>query len=450
MRLPAALLDQLSGTVGFDRDAFLRSHQDARLPTSIRLNPAKLPSLPYVMQPIGWADHGYYLSERPSFTFDPLFHAGTYYVQEASSMLLEQAVKQFLPQDRPLRVLDLCAAPGGKATHLYSLLPPNSFLVANEVIRSRALVLRDNLIRWGVQKALVTQNDPEQFSALENYFDWVTVDAPCSGSGLFRKDPDAIEHWSPGAVQHCSLRQQRIVSAAWQTLRPGGILFYSTCSYSTQENEEIPTRLIEEKGARPLLLSLQPEWNITPSSPGYRCWPDKAKGEGFYFCCLQKPEEGEVAMVAKKVQTKNTLSKKEEVVVREWIEEEDDLYFQTQRSIFVWPRLCWDEWHKLINVLNVIYSGFRVGQIMGEKLVPDHALALSKRLHQQIPLVSLTVEEAILYLQRKPLSLAESVKKGWCIAAYQQHPLGWINILSNRVNNYYPKELRILKESLTE
>jgi len=447
--LPEALLDQLSRTVGFDREAFLCSHQEALIPTSIRLNPAKLPSLPYEMQPIEWSRFGYYLSKRPSFTFDPFFHAGTYYVQEASSMLLEQAFKQFMPQDQPLRVLDLCAAPGGKSTHLYSLLPANSFLVANEVIRSRALVLRDNLIRWGVQNALVTQNDPEQFRALENYFDWVTVDAPCSGSGLLRKDPQAIEHWSPGAVQHCALRQQRILSAAWQTLRPGGILFYATCSYSAEENEDMASWLIQEKKARPLLLSLQPEWNITATLPGYRCWPDKVKGEGFYFCCLQKPPENEQVPISKKVRPLKPLTKKEQALASYWIKEGDDLFFQWQRNLYLWPRVFFDEWQELTSILNVIYSGVRIGQLMGEKLVPDHALALNSRLHQSIPIVSMAEQDAIAYLQRKPL-MAQPAERGWCIAAYQQCPLGWVNVLSNRVNNYYPKELRILKDNLVD
>jgi NOL1/NOP2/fmu family ribosome biogenesis protein len=258
-----------------------------------------------------------------------------------------------------------------------------------------------------------------------------------------------VEHWSSAAVQHCALRQQRILSAAWQTLRPGGILFYATCSYSAEENEDMTSWLIQEKKAKPLSISLQSEWNITATQPGYRCWPDKIKGEGFYFCCLQKPAGNEQVLISKKVRPLKPLTKKEQALTSHWIKEGDDLFFQWQRNLYLWPRVFINEWQELTTILNVIYSGVRIGQLMGEKLVPDHALALNRRLHQSIPFVSMAAQDAIAYLQRKPL-MTHPAERGWCIAAYQQCPLGWVNVLSNRVNNYYPKELRILKENLVD
>jgi 16S rRNA C967 or C1407 C5-methylase (RsmB/RsmF family)/NOL1/NOP2/fmu family ribosome biogenesis protein len=444
--LPASLLDQLCSVPGFDRAGFLQAHQEAQAPTSIRLNPSKLPPLNDAMQPIGWSRYGYYLQQRPSFTFDPLFHAGCYYVQEASSMLLEQAFMQLMPQDQPLRVLDLCAAPGGKSTHLYSLLPPKSFLVANEVIRSRALVLRDNLIKWGAKNALVTNNDPEQFRALPNYFDWITVDAPCSGSGLFRKDPDAIGQWSVAAVQHCAARQQRILLAAWEALRPGGILFYSTCSYSVEENEAIAAWMIHELKAKSQTLHLKAEWNITPADPGYRCWPDKAKGEGFYCCCFQKQTDGSQPVLPRAQRKLRSVSKNEMNIVRPWINSEDAFYLLLHQTVYAWPSHLRGEWEACVALLHVLYSGVRIGELLPDKLVPDHALAQNNDLHHSIPSVSLSLSEAILYLQRKPF-MPEQAAKGWTVATYEGFALGWINALASRINNYYPKELRIIKDS---
>ncbi len=443
---PEALLDQLSNATGFDCPGFLQAHQDAAQPTSIRYNPAKMPSIDAQLLPVQWSRYGYYLPQRPSFTFDPLFHAGCYYVQEASSMLLEQAFTQLMPADRSLRVLDLCAAPGGKSTHLYSLLPANSFLIANEVIRSRALVLRDNLIRWGAQNAMVTNNDPEQFRSLPNYFDWITVDAPCSGSGLFRKDPEAIKHWSAAAVTHCARRQQRILLAAWKALRPGGILFYATCSYSPEENENIATWLMEECGAVPREISVQASWNITKTDPGYRCWPDKTKGEGFYCCCLQKPSGAYMEFSLRAAKELSPLGKKEQAVAEAWIKKEDSYYFSLQQTIYAWPAIFRSEWQACLSVLNVLYSGVRVGQLLRDKLVPDHALAQSKQLAGNVVLNELPLADAICFLQRKPFSMGEA-SKGWKVVTYQHFTLGWINALAGRINNYYPKELRILKES---
>src|SRR5436190_4820828 len=241
-QLPKKLLQSLQGIEGFDRDAFESIHARSEQITSIRINPSKdfeFGISNFETGPVPWCQYGYYLKERPSFTFDPLFHAGCYYVQEASSMFLEQALKQTVDLSKPLRVLDLCAAPGGKSTHIQSLISPGSLLVSNEVIKSRCNILKDNIIKWGCENVVVTNNDPKDFAKLENYFDVIVVDAPCSGSGLFRKEPDAIEHWSENNVALCSQRQQRILADVWPSLKEDGILVYSTCSYSKEEDEDI-------------------------------------------------------------------------------------------------------------------------------------------------------------------------------------------------------------------
>ena len=225
MKIPEALLDALQELEDFDREAFIAVHTAGEQVTSIRLNPFKkkwtggewtpakqedvCAGFPGCEQ-MPWCTNGFYLPERPSFTLDPLFHAGCYYVQEASSMFLEQAVKTSFPDHSvmPYRVLDLCAAPGGKSTHLSALFP-QGLVVANEVIKTRSGILTENAIKWGQDNIVVTSNDAADFKKLSGYFDMVLVDAPCSGSGMFRKDPDAIAEWSPEHVAHCSRRQRR-------------------------------------------------------------------------------------------------------------------------------------------------------------------------------------------------------------------------------------------------
>ncbi|RYZ18668.1 MAG: RsmB/NOP family class I SAM-dependent RNA methyltransferase, partial [Chitinophagaceae bacterium] len=257
MKLPVALLESLEDVPGFDRQAFIAVHEEPAVPTSIRINPLKfseaelstpIPNSPFATQltKVPWAYNGFYLSQRPSFTFDPLFHAGCYYVQEASSMFLEQAFTQLLDLSQPIKVLDLCASPGGKSTHIQSLISGDSLLVSNEVIKTRSIVLTDTIIRWGCTNVFVTNNDPRAFQKLPGYFDTMVVDAPCSGSGLFRKDESAIDEWSLNNVELCSQRQQRILADALPALKEDGLLVYSTCSYSLKEDEEIMDWLVEE------------------------------------------------------------------------------------------------------------------------------------------------------------------------------------------------------------
>ena len=277
MQLPQKLLESLRGVKGFDKEAFERVHHTGEQVTSIRINPLKSSNVRRVRNDsfgetsiedlthdsrlrihdkIPWTENGYYLSQRPSFTFDPLFHAGCYYVQEASSMFLEQALKQTVDLSKPLKVLDLAAAPGGKSTHIQSLISKDSLLVSNEVIRSRSNILKDNIIKWGGDNVIVTSNDPREFARLENYFDVIVVDAPCSGSGLFRKDTEAIEEWSTSNVALCSQRQQRILNDVLPALAEGGILVYSTCSYSQQEDEEIVDWLLSENNMEGISVPL--------------------------------------------------------------------------------------------------------------------------------------------------------------------------------------------------
>lgn len=447
VQLPQQLIDSLRNAAGFDETAFIETHSRAEQITSIRINPLKeldISATAWQYSRVPWSHYGYYLNERPSFTFDPLFHAGSYYVQEASSMFLEQAIKQTVDLSAPLKVLDLSAAPGGKSTHLQSLISKDSLLVSNEVIRSRANILKDNIIKWGSNNVVVTNNDPRDFIRLPDYFDVIVVDAPCSGSGLFRRDPEAIEEWSLQNVALCSQRQQRILADVLPALKPGGILIYSTCSYSTQEDEDIINWLLKELPIANCPLLIDSSWNIVQSEGGYRFWPDKAKGEGFFLSCFKK--EGQATSNSYKIKTKaETLTRKESEIVYKWMEEDCWNLIKHQQTVYAWPTNLSQDFNLLLNQLRVIYSGTIIGELMREKLVPDHALAMSPEVSEKIPRIDLKYDQAIQYLQRKELVI-DAAEKGWQLVTYLGHSLGWVNVLPNRINNYYPKELRILKD----
>lgn len=359
-------------------------------------------------------------------------------------MFLEQALTQLVDLSKPIRILDLSAAPGGKSTHIQSLISKESLLVSNEVIRSRAQILKENIIKWGAGNVMVTNNDPRDFARLPEFFDVMVVDAPCSGSGLFRRDPEAINEWSLDNVALCSQRQQRILAEAWPALKEGGILIYSTCSYSQEEDEDIIKWMKKDFGAAYLTLEIEPEWGIVETDHGYRFWPDKVEGEGFFIACLRKTSGSE----EKGRKSKNKLTKasaSQSAVLNSWLKKDDKEWLIFGESIYAWPSVLIEDMNDAHQALRLVYSGTLIGEWMRDKIVPDHALALSGLVAGNVPRLELELEEAIKYLQRKDFSFPQG-QPGWKLVAYRGHELGWVNVLKSRVNNYYPKELRILKE----
>ncbi|MDP9229107.1 MAG: RsmB/NOP family class I SAM-dependent RNA methyltransferase [Bacteroidota bacterium] len=475
-QLPESFLNSLKGIEGFNKEAFEKVHASGKQVTSIRINPLKwngewamdtgfpthdsrLPSVParagmiHDLENIPWTDYGFYLDQRPSFTFDPLFHAGCYYVQEASGMFLEQAFKQLVDLSQPLKVLDLCAAPGGKSTHIHSLISPGSLLVSNEVIRSRNNILMNNIIKWGCNNVMVTQNDPSTFAKLENYFDVIVVDAPCSGSGLFRRNADAIEEWSLNNVQLCCQRQQRILADVLPALKKDGMLIYSTCAYSREEDEDILNWMIEEfkpaGGVESVRIKIEESWGIVESHAGgnysYRFFPDKVKGEGFFITCFRKRGEDK-SVTSKNFLKQQSLSKIEIALVKPWIKKVDLHFIKQNNTVFAVDEKQIPGIYILLSRLRVSYFGIILGELMREKLVPDHALAMSLIASDKIERIELNYDQTIQYLKRKDINI-EIKSRGWVLVTYQQQSLGWINVLQNRVNNYYPKMLRILKDT---
>lgn len=322
-------------------------------------------------------------------------------------------------------------------------------MVSNEVIRSRANILKDNIIKWGCENVMVTNNDPKDFARLENYFDVIVVDAPCSGSGLFRREPEAMNEWSLNNVQLCSQRQRRILADIWPALKKDGVLIYSTCSYSREEDEDILDWMNSQLSAANCQLPINDEWGIieTTSSSGatgYRFWPDKVKGEGFFLACARKTD-GDISPVWKIKNKPEQAAQNEITLIEKWVDPSSLDFIKYKNTVYAWPKPFINDFSMLLNNLRVIYSGTIIGEIFRDKLVPDHALAMSPLANKSIEKATLQYQQAINYLKRKELEI-ETLKKGWQLIIYEGQSLGWINVLPNRINNYYPKELRILKD----
>ena len=394
--LPEEFIEQTRAIMGdelFER--YLRSF-DEPSPVSIRLNPLKaLPSFTVgygsAATEVPWCRHAYYLPERPSFTFDPLFHAGLYYVQEAASMFLDLVLQQHLP-DRPVTALDLCAAPGGKSTLLRSALPEGSHLTSNEPIRNRASILAENVTKWGYPNHTVTNLYPRDFKKSKQRFDVILCDVPCSGEGMFRKDAATIDEWSPQNVEKCWRLQREIVSDAWTCLSDGGLLIYSTCTFNTKENEQNVRWMMEELGAEVLPVAISQEWHIVGSllegfhQPVYRFIPGMTRGEGLFMCVLKKP--GTAAA-------------------------------------------------RPFHATTAAHSP----SVKTKKDIPSPAEALSVGGPQtSYPSAALTYPQAMSYLRREAIVLPPDTPRGLVVITFEGAPLGFAKNIGNRANNLYPKE----------
>jgi 16S rRNA C967 or C1407 C5-methylase (RsmB/RsmF family)/NOL1/NOP2/fmu family ribosome biogenesis protein len=450
--LPHSFISSLKGLPGFDEQAFVQTHTLKESITSIRINTNKSflehPSSFFTeASPIAWCEDGYYLKERPLFVLDPLWHVGAYYVQEASSMFLHHALNQIAPNADSMHVLDLCAAPGGKTTLLANYFK-KGLVVANETIKNRNTILVENTTKWGADNIVVTQNDPSHFKALPHFFDVLLIDAPCSGSGLFRKDPDAIEHWSEDAVEHCSVRQSRIIEDSIDCLKEGGYLIYSTCSYSIQEDENILDKIAAIEGMKSIDLNIDSSWGIIQSeSPlhnaiGYRFYPDKIKGEGFFLAVFKKETASNYSYYDSNFETTAITKKEAEILNTHFTLPDNYYYINHQENIIALAIEFKDAYNTLLKNLYVKKMGLAIGTLKGADLIPAHALAMSTWGH--LPFASMEVDEAtaLQYLRRADLNLPGG--KGWHALQYKNIRLGWAKLLPNRSNNYYPNEWRIL------
>ena len=388
--LPAAFVNATRQTMGDSLFAAFVKGLEEQPPVSIRLNRVKCDVEVEGGERVPWSVDGYYLPSRPNFTFDPLLHAGCYYVQEASSMFVECALRQYVSS--PVEMLDMCAAPGGKSLAAISSLPEGSWLLSNEPIRTRASILAENVSKWGSPRMSVISNYPKEISKSKMKFDVILCDVPCSGEGMFRKDPQAIKEWSEQNVEKCRLLQREIVAEAWKCLRPGGLLVYSTCTFNTHENEENVRWITEEYDAEILPVDVCDEWHVTGSllpdfaGPVYRFIPGVTRGAGIFMAVLRKQGEW-------KAQTNTSLA----------------------------------------------------------KLPPTlHQLELQRVGDDGSPKVDIDYPTAIAYLRREAIRLPDDAPRGVVTITYRGMPLGKAKNLGNRANNLYPKEWRIKSTHVPE
>ncbi len=444
MILPEIFSCRMMKILGQEFEAFQRSF-DHEVSTTIRINPFK-----YLtgtsLKPVAYCDTGFYVPKRPLFTIDPFIHAGVYYVQESSSMFLEQAIKQ-LNLSHELKVLDLCASPGGKSTHLASLLSERSLLVSNDVIRARSQILSENLKKWGNPNVIVTNNDPHDFERLPQFFDLILVDAPCSGEGLFRRDSNAIREWSPDQARLCAQRQQRILADVWSCLKEGGIMIYSTCTFNPEENEENIQWLSKHSAVEPVSINLSDQWGITITDlcgfPCYRFYPHKVSGEGFFMAVVRKTHSHDQLQHRKVRENPFVASKSEKAAAKLLLIGEGLDVLKFEDSLLAFPAQQVSELLEIKNKLRIVHAGVKIGEIKQNDLLPAHELALSPILNRTVyPEIDLPIEESLNYLKRDNISPG-STPKGWNLVTYRNIASGWVKNLGNRYNSAYPKEWRI-------
>lgn len=433
-----------------EADSFFES-MNAPSPVSIRLNFRKLKEWNGI--PIPWCSSGYYLDKRPQFTLDPLFHAGAYYVQEASSMFIEEVIRQTGLDKNPIRMLDLCAAPGGKSTHLLALLHHQSLLVANETIRSRVGMLSENLSKWGYCNYAVVSNDPREFSRTPDFFDCIMLDAPCSGEGMFRKNPDSTQQWSTRQVETCAMRQERILKDAWVALKPGGILIYSTCTFNEKENEDTVNLICNTFNTSCMELKMDSHTGIICRKKGkavcYRFYPHKLKGEGLCISVICKPGS------ANRTEMKIAEDKKKHV----WAIPADKVFdficntnsqlgfYKNGNDYFFINKIHERDLQYLHARLNVISAGTTIGQFKKSDFVPNPALAFSNYLNKHFfPVWETSFAEALKILKGET-GFENNFSPGLLLATFQGIPFSFLRKTGNRLNNLYPKNMYVRMET---
>lgn len=449
--LPIAFVEQMRHDLGETEAERLCLALDGEAQVSIRLNPYK-EAATYEGETVAWCKWGRYLVERPQFTLDPLMHGGAYYVQEASSQFVAHLLASEELAGR--RILDMCAAPGGKSTIYSTLVGREGLVVANDISRSRTLALSDNVQRWGLGNVAVTCNEPSHIGAFEAWFDVVAVDAPCSGEGMFRKMDEARGEWSPAAPRTCAERQRDILVEAWRALRSGGVLMYSTCTFNSIEDEGVVEWLMSEYGDEVVPyaeVATPEEWGIVRSDIGaFQCfhfYPHKARGEGFFVAIARKREGAQRSMMPKaRRKPFAELSRADHAEVSRWVDDASQHAFRAVGdTIYGYNVAVVEAVTALASSLNIVYSGVAMGQIFKGKLKPEHPLALYVgRREGVVSEVEVDEAQALSYLRRHDI-VATPFAEGINVVKYRGVAIGFVKRIGARCNNMYPKEQRIIK-----
>lgn len=423
---------------------------------SLRKNPYKNTKSSLSDDKIQWCEEGVYLKNRVSFTLDPLFHAGGYYVQEASSMFIEQFFRQaILPAfERDITVIDLCAAPGGKTTHIASLIGRDSLVIANETIASRSKILEQNIIKWGTGNVIVTSSDPSSFSHLASVADVLLIDAPCSGEGMFRRLDEAVNEWSESNVELCASRQQRIIADSYESLKEGGFLIYSTCTFNSRENEDNVRWIFENFDVEPVDIDIKEEWGVTKVMVDgvncFRFFPHLCRGEGFFAAIFRRKGEPSSSRVKKRKGYKSRyrpLTAKEKAEVCKWVKDDENLFFMADEASVVYGfnaeyKECFED---IEQYLKIVYPALCLGQLFRNDFKPLHPMALYVELNENAPVVrkDITKDDALDYLRKKDIDPLQ-FEQGVNLIFFEGLPIGFIKRIGNRLNNLYPKEYRIM------
>lgn len=458
MKLPERFIDRMTTELGEAEAAKLCAALQTEPSTSIRLNAEKLSAPKWASKRVPWCEWGYMLDERPAFTLDPVFHAGAYYVQEASSQFAGYIMMQALgglAECRGRRILDVCAAPGGKSTHYASLVGCEGLVVANEINRSRAAVLADNARKWGLANMVITCNDSSRLTVLEGWFDAVAVDAPCSGEGMFRKSEEAVEQWSDQNVAMCAERQWEILNNAFQALRPGGVLIYSTCTFNRSEDEGVLQRASEEWGdeIEPLDdIACPEEWGVVRGREGvfqtFRFFPHRVQGEGMFMGVAVKAglDTSRRRMPKSRRQVLTKLDRQSEQELARWVVEPEQMrFYGAGEMLYACRREHYDALEVMSGTLSVIYSGVAMGQIFKGRLRPDGALAFYVGLNRKaVACCEVEADVALQFLRKQDVE-AEPFAEGLNLVLCNGQALGFVKRVGARVNNMYPSSLRILK-----
>ena len=448
--LPKAFIEELNGYNSAIFDGLFEALTSTQPSVSIRVNNHKKVSLPLSMSRVKWCENGAYLNSRELFTFDPAMHQGLYYVQDASSMIISYIIKQLTRGvDKPLCYLDACAAPGGKTTAAIDSLPTGSLVVANEYVPGRAMVLTENVIKWGYPSVIDSNSDTSKFKKLKSFFDIVATDVPCSGEGMFRKDPDAVAQWSPTLVKECVDRQKMILDNLWGSLRCGGYLIYSTCTFNRHENEDMVDYLVSEYGAETVDIDVIQncgiEKGLLENLHTYRFMPHKVNGEGLFVAVLRKiggndSGEKKIKDRRKNIEKTNKIDKK----LFNWVNNTELEFKNDKDSIVAIPKMWDKQIAELHSALNILHYGLPIATIKGKDIIPSHSLAMSTLLNvEAFPVVDIDYKQAISYLRRETLTLNDA-PRGFVLLTYRLHPLGFVKNLGNRANNLYPQQWRIL------
>ena len=450
--LPKTLIPRLQSQLGNEWGAFLESLEKPPI-SSLRVNPVKGPDLFADEEAVPWCKYGKYPAERPRYVWDPMYHAGAYYAQEASSMIFANAIDF----SKDLKVLDLCAAPGGKSTLLLSFLSKNSLLVSNELVGKRASILYENLVKWGAPNTLITNNSVNDFHSFKGFFDVVLIDAPCSGEGMFRKDDEVITQWSEGLADQCSIIQKNILAEAVGLIKPGGQLIYSTCTWESRENEDNISWLYDNFDISPAAIAIKPEWGILQKNldingqkqPVYYCYPHRVKGEGQFIATMTiEGNEHTSSKNHKSGAQFQKLSVAEAGFVSPYLSNEIKVELKKfGDKIIAIPKGLEHDMAALAKNLRIKKAGVEVGILAKNQLIPDHDLLMCGLASKDIQRLELDQNKALEYLQRKMVDIGlENVRKGWFIFTYKGLDIGWAKNLGNRYNNHYPQEWRIRKE----